>query len=799
MTDLFDEYKGYIDLFCENLRKEVKQIIEKRQEDYEGKVHLCAISRKTPKLLDIVRDKLNDIWDKMIVVTEITLPFLNWKGMKVILLADDAIYYGSTFNSVYQQIKRYAPDIRIIPICCIKATELALPFDKDILTFSVQRSVGHYFVNCLSIDFRKQCTPFEIEFPVFCANLPDSLILDKEILRENLQGIGCMVYNVNNHVGQVLKRRKEEMDISELGIDISDDGKTCKKIRFYIKDDCLLISSICTYPVYQKHLIKNLPFKGTAYEEVWNFITEKINGQQKNENYYRALCIALNFIYSIDTFVYMRGMISDCISDSLGGVSVSFKFCQREALLLFGEEIADFIQDWYTKTFSDSKADVPITLRPMVVNGLYIDDEYLPKDFQFRDYYYSVQNRLLEKFDNVSGILTALFYVQNAMLDKMNRFFFLIKEERLKYGHTFGSLTYILSKNGLSMTDPENKEDMHRWVDAHIDSATIVPQYIKHNNIEEEAVWLRVFRSGENELYFISHWVRLCIAILEKELELTGTGMIAQEYFNSLITWIYRKFSLVDYFYDESFYRYESYAYRIYMVTEEEPVSVYDILYRLEIITEPRNGYVTLNENLLDAELRTASALPEKLMDDMIEYLVQLHKRLPHIENYKFYLPFFDAKLYDGSETKEKEDYLVKLFSFMKDVVEGNFSDSYAMIQQFSILKKSVYMGVLSKTTHTQEWTEAIEGGDEEKESLNQQIEELISSENKKGVIVLLQVINWALIGDIGKKIFLLLKEVDNPNVKFLMDYVSGVHDAHTLNIAFFKRILERGRQVWLF
>ena len=783
-------------MFCDNLSKEVKQIIEKRQEDYHGKVHLCAIARKTPKLLDIVRQRLDDIWDKLIIVTEITLPFLNWEDIKIILLADDAIYYGSTFNSVYQQIRRYSSNVRIIPLCCIKATELILPFDKDILTSSVQRSVGHYFVNCLSIDFRKQCSPFEIEFPVFSANLPSGHTFDKEIFRETMQGIGCIFYHVNNHINQVLEHRQDKMDISEFGIDLSDDGKTCKKIRFYLKDDCLLVSSICTHPIYQKDLMSNIPFEGTIYEELWKHITEKINKQLKDESYYKTLCVALNFIYSIDSFVYMQEMIKDCISESLGGIPISFEFCQREVLLLFGQEIANFMKDWYRRTFLENKADVSNIQPPIYVNGLYIDDEYLPNDFRFRDYYYAVQNRLPEKFESVSGMLTALFYIQNVMLDKMNRCFFLIKEERLKYGHTFGSLAYILEKNNLGISDLKNRIDMHRWVDAHIDSATIVPQYIKRNNIEEETVWIRVFRSGENELYFISHWTRLCIAILIKELELTGTGMIAKDYFDSLITWIYKKFSLIDYFYDVSTYKYEHHTYKTYMATEEKSVSVYDMLYKLEIITEPRDGYVTLNENLLDVELTKASVLPEELMDSIIEYLTLLHKDFPYIEDYKFYIPFFDAKLYDGSEIKGNEDYLEKIFSFIKNIVDDNFNDNSSMVQQFSSLKKMIYTGLISKKSHTQDWINTVS---ENNEILNQQIDELIIKENKKGVLILLQIINSTLIGVIDKKTFMLLREIDNSNVKFLIDYVAGIQENHTSNISFLKKILERGKQVWLF
>lgn len=796
MADLFDEYNGYISSFCENLRREVKQIIEKRKEDYSGKVHLCAIARKTPKLLDIVHQRLNDIWDKLLVVTEITLPFLDWKEIKVILLADDAIYYGSTFNSVYQQIRRYAPNVRIIPLCCIKATELSLPFDKDILTSSVQRSVGHYFVNCLSIDFRKQCNPFEIEFPVFTINLPDGHTFDKEILWDTLQGIDCTSYTVNNHISQILKRRNEEIDISEFGIDLSDDGKTCKKIRFYLKSGILLVSSICTYPIYQKILISDVPFKGTIYEELWNFITKKINGQLKDENYYKTLCIALNFIYSIDVFLNRQDMIKECISNQLEKEDIPFELRQRELILLFGQEIADFALDWYKRTFVDGNAKAATMLNPMPVNGLYFDDEYLPNEFKFRDYYYAVQNRLFDKFENVLGALMALFYTQNVMLDKMNRSFFLIKEERLKYGHTFGSLSSILEKKGLGMKNLKNRKDMHRWVDAHIDSATIVPQYIKQNNAEDDTVWLRVFRSGENELYFVSHWTRLCIAVLSKELELTGTKMLPQEYFNSLITWIYKKYSLENFFYDESFYVYESYAYKMYMTTEEEPVSVYDTLYRLEIIVEPRKGYVSLNEDLLDVELTKASVLPEKLTENVMEDLTKLHKDFPKIEDYKFYLPFFDTELYDGSEFKEKGDNLERLFSFMKDVVDRKFDNSSVIVQYFSSLKKSVYMEEFSEKTHSQDWVTQIKNSNK---PLNLQIDELISQQNKRGLITLLLIINSAVFGAIDRNFFNLLKEIDNSNLKFLMDYVAGVQDKNGSTISFLKKILERGKQTWLF
>ena len=77
---LFDNYNSYINTFCEKFLDEVKDAFI-HHEDVKGKVYVCAISRKTPKLLDLLRTKKGDIdaiWDKLTIFTEITLPFIEW-------------------------------------------------------------------------------------------------------------------------------------------------------------------------------------------------------------------------------------------------------------------------------------------------------------------------------------------------------------------------------------------------------------------------------------------------------------------------------------------------------------------------------------------------------------------------------------------------------------------------------------------------------------------------------------------------------------------------------------------------
>lgn len=137
-----------------------------------GKVFLCAISRKTPRLLDMVKPRLSSIWDKLYIFTEIALPFIKWSDIKTIILMDDAIYFGSTFSYYYNLIKSYNDNINIIPICCVKASEASLSFENNLKASIQPRVYGHYFVKSLAECFCEEYAPFEIEFPALEIELP---------------------------------------------------------------------------------------------------------------------------------------------------------------------------------------------------------------------------------------------------------------------------------------------------------------------------------------------------------------------------------------------------------------------------------------------------------------------------------------------------------------------------------------------------------------------------------------------------------------------------------------------------
>lgn len=794
MEDLFDSYNGYINTFCENLKGEVEKVIS-RYEDYGGKVHICAISRKMPKLLDILHDDQKEIWDKLIIITEITLPFVDWNNMKAILLADDAIYYGSTFSAVYNQIRSYSSNIRIIPLCCIKASETVLPFDNDLLATTLERSVGHYFVNCLSIVFRKKCTPFEVEFPVFSAKLPQAGSLNIQTFTDLLRKHGLEVYEINNHINQVTEHGNNKIDKAvELGINLSEDNKMCKKVRIFIKGDSLLISSICAYSIYERELVKENMFQGTVFEEPWKYIYGKISTRYKNEQYYKTLCIALNFLYSIDTYWELKNTFFQCISDSLseeGDLSIELR--RREIQLLFGYDISEKLLKWYNQN-KDNEQEAFSPDSPHDIDGISTDREFFPHDFKFTDYYHTVRDRLLKKFNYTSGAVMALFYVQNVMLDKMNRVFYMMNIDRLKYGHTFGSIVSLLQRAGLPMDGKDRIEDVHKWVDAHIDSATIVPQYILSEDSKKEKFWHRVFRSGENEVYFISHWARLCVAIFNKEKELIGREVLEEEFLSGLLSFIYKKFNLWNYFYDKSTIIYDSYSYNTYMQMDTGTISVMDVLYNLEILRKPNEGKVALNEEMLDTELGADSVLPQNVMEDILSYLKNLHQVMADIDDYRCFVPFFNAKLggVEVTAINKNTDKLQCLFDFMQSVIDDQW-ERKEMIRKLSFVKKTCYLSLLSDITRDETWYSSHKVIDDRK--LYLEIVNLLSEDKlySYGYMTLLKIIELTVWEIEQENLLDYLRLQKNPSLNFLMGMASGSKSS------IYKKIIQQGKKVWSF
>ena len=774
MENLFDQFDIYIDIFCKSLQKEVEGIVQKSP---NKKVYICAISRKTPKLLDLLHDKLASIWDKVVVFTEIAIPFIDWSDIRQLILIDDAIYYGSTFTAIYQQIQDIAPGVSIVPMCCVRASEANLTFDNELKTTLVSRNKGHYFVNCLSRRFREQCLPFEVEFPVFRIEITEKGPQKAQRLYDLLKNAIPTTYLVGE-------------GYQEVGIDFSEDGNECNKLRFYVRKGELLISSICTQPMLQNNLDNRELFANTYLNKPWLMVMDAMRLQEKNTAYYQTLCMACNFFYSISMFLNKWDIISDSIEGVFGLNRVTVELRQRELNLLFGKDLASQLYEWYAYN---------IDVDNVFVDGVYLaevdamdsSEEYLPKNLMYWAYYHEVQERFLNKFHNVSGILLALLYIQNFMLDKMNRRYYLVNNERLKYGHTFGSLSRLLEKAGWG--ERNDRLNMHAWVDAHIDSASIVPQYIKVENLLGEEVWTRVFRSGENEIHFVSHWARLSVDIMRKEMELTGLERLDLAFFSGLLSWVYCKFQLATYFEDTVVCTYDTNRYGMNVKVGDLKMDVCDVLEKLEII-KVIDQLVELNENLLDEELMTGSILPDSVLEAIHGYLEDLGRDMVGLEEFQLFIPYFDARLYAGQVSSFSVNYHQEFFALLTRFVK----DKTVTASEFSKQAKMIRIDYLGTFCHNKEWYEEHKNLSDE--DLVVPIQKLNEKADRSGLGVLMNVVKMALGKNNETRLLQYVKTVGNPKLKFLQDLVAGMSSSSGISsMNLLQRILEKGYQVWMF
>lgn len=170
---------------------------------------------------------------------------------------------------------------------------------------------------------------------------------------------------------------------------------------------------------------------------------------------------------------------------------------------------------------------------------------------------------------------------------------------------------------------------LHKWLDSQIDKASIVPQYIRIQN-NSGMSWIRVFRSGENEMYFVSHWARLCVMIARLEMEILGFVSLDKRLFNDILSWIYKECELNKFSYQEVNIIYENHCYQLVEEMNGNKNPVLDTLIKLDIFRETGNNQLIINNELITDEINSGTILPQEVTDlihEKIKKSARLHTR----------------------------------------------------------------------------------------------------------------------------------------------------------------------------
>lgn len=613
-----ESFDNVVKSFCTNLMSIVNNI--KPEEMTDGKVFLCAISRKTPRLLDMVKPQLSSIWDKLNIFTEIALPFIKWTDVRTIILMDDAIYFGSTFSYYYNLIKSYNDSINIIPICCIKASEASLSFENNLKASIQPRIYGHYFVKSLAECFCEEYTPFEIEFPVLEMELPNNSPQD-----------------ISNLFDELFLRTKKTYKITTIETDI--EGRGCfefgwnigstdelRKVRFYIRGKRLAISSITAYNISQDDLDGAINWKNVECQDLWDIVKNELDtlydDRGKDNAYYKVLCVWYNYICSVLSFLSKKNILDDALNKIWGITEFTYSVKANTLEQIIGTDNAVKVYSILNSLLSEVNLEKKYTPFISATHSIK-EQEYLPSKFEYEDYYYAMQKKYIAQSQGIlEEELTSIVYLQCVMIDKMNRDFIVLDNERLKYGHTFSSIGNVLA---LYSKEPrrQNFLKIHAWVDKYIDRATIVPQYITVNTENNGKIWIRVMRSGENEHDFIGNWCRLYLYYLNMLTLHIGYNKLDKRLFENLMSWVFDKYKLGNYCEENVFIKYRDSSFQLCTTIENEDVPVTERMERLSIIKNT-DDYVSINMDLLDQELKEGIVLPDSITNQISRSLISL-------------------------------------------------------------------------------------------------------------------------------------------------------------------------------
>lgn len=275
-----------------------------------------GIARKTPRLWELCTQELGQKPDG--IITEHALPFIipYLKDEEKILLSDDAIYYGTTFERIHAVIltglglygkKNKRDDIKSLPVVMSKDAKRILPYinipysdvcDSEKRDFVedliIEPSCLPNYIDSLVNKFQTLGKPYDIEFPIFYIKLGDHHCLEKLVygfenrIRELLESIpdsektfditGC--YKTSHPMPQ-----SEQCSINytilledivvEKDYRISSDFR---KLRFFHSSggECC-ITSYAPHIITENVLVKDNPlFVGTIFEECWCKVYEAL-------------------------------------------------------------------------------------------------------------------------------------------------------------------------------------------------------------------------------------------------------------------------------------------------------------------------------------------------------------------------------------------------------------------------------------------------------------------------------------------------------------------------------------------
>lgn len=532
-----EEIDQYIyDNSLKSLRSRLQESISKIGPN--DRCFVIALSRKGVRMLEMFVFKTDNSYttspisiNGAKVITELSLPLFfkiisedKSNDRIIIKIVDDAIYFGSTILSVYNEIAKYVKHYGLEKKVVIDGIYAAIKsqgsIDLKSLTGqdifaneNIEKGFSHYFVKKLTRELRDVCNTLEYEFPILECNVNSTFdVSDFESRLMERYG-EKNTYRINSNEGidsfNIVLKNQETSLFNKIRIYY---GKGILRIvpmsPVHIYDNYEMMGSKMSYI---KHPLAELWVK---YYQTLKTIAEDVKQDEVLfRNTRRSMIVLYNYLLSLYNFDPEQNEIMSILTSA--GASSYLKLNRSSLYYLFADmsivnEISQFIDNYFQGRIINR---LPATFHIEAANGrssLMVERNcVLPNRIKYLDDY---NRKLLSRCSNVDEALSAMLFNQTVVLESYSRAKD-VNGSRLRFGYTYDSIyqeldCYFKSRE----TGNWNITNLHRWIDIRIDNGCMEPQYIVSTNNNQQ--WKRVFRPGENEDVFLSHLSRYALMIL---------------------------------------------------------------------------------------------------------------------------------------------------------------------------------------------------------------------------------------------------------------------------------------------
>lgn len=615
-------------IYSNSLKEMVKHLNEEIHSSETDIV--IALSRKGPRMLEYLK-RYNSL-KEFSFTTEHALPFIfeqisNNRDKKYrIFIVDDAIYFGSTIQNLYNEIKAYIDAYKLdnvkiyAVVTAIKASDSKTLNIDDALLLNyegkepLRAGYGHYFVKCLMNDFSKLDNTLEVEFPTIEYDLPSNV--DEQIVDEAIKKQYPDAF-----------RSEQNGESRAKWCIILENGKTSafNKVRIFISANKLRF--VFMNPHYfnnnEETLAGLMVRQGSPFREMWNEIQlhfknveldiRKEFNNEIRRNRLRTQVILANYILSFNNFLVERDKIN-AIVGSLGIDENSYSIKENNLTYLIGNVslVANTIGRLKVAADSNLSLDPLLSVKEMTVSNDYVlESNSLPKDEL--EVLLNHNLVMISKSQDTEESLSAMFNNLTILIEKWTRGTIYDDNYRLRFGYTMKNLTAFVHRYGaFKIEEPEKfQTELHCWIDNRIDNGCIVPQYIVDS---ASSTWMRVFRPGENEDLLLSHLARLVLCVWNQANEILQVQKVNTYTYQSLLSVVIDTFR--EYLEKEESYLQFRIDGKLLPCIGDKYRNIVDYMKEMYILTE-ENDFLECSPRLQNKEFKTCTTLSRELEENI--------------------------------------------------------------------------------------------------------------------------------------------------------------------------------------